>query len=283
VRPRRIFVVGDGAKPGTADAAERIVRLVAGRVEVACVDLDGTSDIASSGADLVVVLGGDGAILGVVRRLGELDTPVLGVNLGRLGFLAAVHARELDDAIEELLVGGRLVVTRRMRLEASVRHADGRTRGPLIGLNDATVERWDPRSIAVELRVDGAPATTYRGDGVIVATPTGSTAHSLAAGGPILEPQLEAFVVSPMCPHSVANRPLVLRAEQVLELCVLPGSRRPGLAVDGQLLVDLEEGAVVTVHRSARPAALAFPADRTYYDVLRTRLHWAGQPPYESA
>ena len=125
--------------------------------------------------------------------------------------------------------------------------------------------------------------TRYGGLLNVLPSATGSTAYNLAAGGPIVEPQLEALVVSPMCPHSVANRPLVLRADQVLELRVLPASRRPGLAVDGQLLVDLEEGAVVTVRRSARPAALAFPADRTYYDVLRTRLHWAGQPPYESA
>lgn len=283
MRPRRILVVGDGAKGGTRETAERILALLAGRIEVTGVDLDGSLDVATTPADLVVVLGGDGAILGAVRRLGDREIPVLGVNLGRLGFLAAVHAREIDAAVEDLFVGGRLLVSRRMRLEATVEHPDGRGEGPLTGLNDATVERWDPRSIGVELRVDGEAATTYRGDGVIVATPTGSTAHSLAAGGPIVEPQLEALVVSPMCPHSVANRPLVLRADQVLELHVTNGSRRPGLAVDGQLLVDLEEGAVVRVRRSARPALLAFPAERTFYDVLRTRLHWAGQPPYESA
>jgi NAD+ kinase len=283
MKPERIFIVGDANRPGTADVARRISALLRGRVVVLGVDLDGTGDLAGAGADLVVVLGGDGSILGAVRRLGDRDTPVLGVNLGKLGFLAAVHAREIDAAVEDLIVGGRLVVSRRMRLEADVRHADGRVEGPLTGLNDAAVERWDPRSIGVELKVDGQLATTYRGDGVIVATPTGSTAHSLAAGGPIVEPQLEALVVSPMCPHSVANRPLVLRADQVLELHVVAGSRKPGLSVDGQLLVDLQEGAVVTVRRSPRPAALAFPADRTFYDVLHTRLHWAGQPPYESA
>ena len=280
--PRRIYVLGDAAKAGVRVAADRIALLLRGRAEVLGVDLDGTVDASGIDADLFVVLGGDGAILAAVRRLGERDTPILGVNLGKLGFLAGVRAAELDAAVEEVILRGRFTVSHRMRLEAMVRHADGSTEGPLRGLNDAVVERWDPRSLSIDLRVDGAPATTYRGDGVIVATPTGSTAHSLAAGGPIIEPEMEAFVVSPMCAHSVANRPLVLRADQEVLLRVGPGSRRPGLAVDGQLLVDLEEGATVTVRRAARGVSLAFPEDRTFYDVLRTRLHWAGQPPYES-
>lgn len=282
MRARRVFVVGDGSKPGAQDAAVRIAEHLRGRAEVLGVDLEGGADLTVLDADLLLVLGGDGSILSAVRRLGARDVPVLGINLGKLGFLAAVHSPDLETAVEDLVVGGRFTVSRRMRLEASVRLPDGRLVGPFTGLNDAAVERWDPRSLSIEMRVDGNVATTYRGDGVIVSTPTGSTAHSLAAGGPIVEPQLEALVVTPMCAHSFANRPLVLRADQVIELRVGPGSRRPGLAVDGQLLVDLEEGAAVTLRRSDRPASLAFPKDLTFYDVLRTRLHWAGQPPYES-
>lgn len=283
-RRRRIHVLGDAEKPGVAETAARLTSLLDGRADVLGVDLDGDAGAraAPADADLHVVLGGDGAILAAVRRLGEPAAPVLGVNLGKLGFLAGVRASELEAAVDEVLVGGRMVVSRRMRLEATVTHADGRVESGLRGLNDAVVERWDPRSLSIELVVDGASATTYRGDGLIVATPTGSTAHSLAAGGPIVEPEMEAFVVSPMCAHSVSNRPLVLRADQELVLRVGPGSRRPGLAVDGQLLVDLEEGAVVTVRRAARGVALAFPERRTFFDVLRTRLHWAGQPPYEA-
>ncbi|MCE9637651.1 MAG: NAD(+)/NADH kinase [Planctomycetes bacterium] len=278
---RRIFIVGDGTKPGAAEAAARIVERLRGRVEVMGVDLEARVPLEQAAADLIVVLGGDGSILQAVRRLGARDVPVLGVNLGRLGFLAAVHARELDDALEHMVVRGEAVLSHRMRLEVSAAHPDGRIDGPFVGLNDVAVERWDPRSLSIDLRVDGLPATTYRGDGVIVSTPTGSTAHSLAAGGPIVEPQLEALVVSPMCAHSFANRPLVLRADQVLDLRVGPGSRSPGMSVDGQDFVKLEEGALVTVRRSPRRATLVFPADRTFYDILRTRLHWAGQPPYE--
>lgn len=279
---RRIFVLGDADKQGVAEAARRLVAALAGRAEVLGVDLAGEADPSAFDADLFVVLGGDGAILSAVRRLGERTAPVLGVNLGRLGFLAGVGTAGLDDAIDEMILRGRMSVSHRMRLEATVRHADGREEPPLRGLNDAVVERWDPRTLSIELVVDGMIATTYRGDGLIVATPTGSTAHSLAAGGPIVEPEMDAFVVSPMCAHSVSNRPLVLRADQKLVLRVGAGSRRPGLAVDGQLLVDLEEGAVVTVRRADRGVALAYPLRRTFFDALRTRLHWAGQPPYES-
>ncbi len=277
-----VFVVGDRERTSVPPAAERLLELLGGRVDVRGVDLGGESDLAAVRADLLVVLGGDGAILAAARRLHGNPVPVLGINFGKLGFLAALEARELDLAVNAILER-RYRVSRRMRLAATVRHADGREEGPLVALNDAVVERWDPRSLEVRLEVDGAVATTYRGDGVIVATPTGSTAHSLAAGGPIVEPEMEALVVAPMCAHSVSNRPLVLGAGQILTLTVGSGSRKPGLAVDGQVLVDLAEGAQVEVRRSEVPFHLALPLDRSFFDVLRTRLLWAGQPPYGGA
>lgn len=279
----KVFLVGDRRRAGVVETATRVCDLLAGRITVTGVDLDASVDLPSADADLFVVLGGDGAILAAARRLGTHPAPVLGVNLGRLGFLAAIRAEGLDAAVEDVILGGRRVISTRMTLEATVRHADGRIEGPFRALNDAVVERWDARTLSIELRIDGQLATTYRGDGLIVATPTGSTAHSLAAGGPVVEPQIEAFVVSPMCAHSMSNRPLVVRPDQTLEMRVVGGSRRPGLAVDGQVLVDIEEGAAVTVRRSAHPVRLALPSDSTFYDVLRTRLHWAGQPPYEGA
>lgn len=281
--PGSVFIVGHGARPGVEDAIRRALEVLRGRVRVTGTELDGDADLRAATADLFLVFGGDGTILAAARRIGDHEAPILGVNVGRLGFLSGIHAADLGEAIDAVVLRGRYAVSRRMALEAEVRHADGRTEGPHRGVNDAVVERWDARSLSIELRVDDVPATTYRGDGVIVATPTGSTAHSLAAGGPIVEPRVEALVVTPMCPHSVTNRPLVLGAKQELQLRVGAGSRRPGLAVDGQILVDLAEGAVVTVRRSAHPVRLAFPTDRTWFDVLRTRLHWAGQPPYEGA
>jgi NAD+ kinase len=276
-----VLVVGDVAREGVAEAAERLVGSLSGRVEIRGVDLSGEADLASMPADLVVVLGGDGAILAAARRLVGAETPVLGINFGKLGFLAGVRSTELEAAARDVIIGRRYRLSRRMRLTATLRRSDGAVTKTSHGLNDAVVERWDPRSLSVELIVDGEHATTYRGDGVIVATPTGSTAHSLAAGGPIVEPEMEAFVVSPMCPHSIANRPLVLGAAQVIRLRVGAGSKRPGLAVDGQVLDELFLGDEVEIARSPHPFHLALPKDRAFFDVLRTRLRWAGQPPYE--
>jgi NAD+ kinase len=277
-----VLIVGAADRKDVADAAERLVAALKGHVDIRGVCLKGDADIAAIATDLVVVLGGDGAILAAARRLGGSAAPVLGINFGKLGFLAGVRASELEEAAREVIVARRYRVSRRMRLTATLRRSNGGAPKVSLGLNDAVVERWDPRSLSIELHVDGELATTYRGDGVIVATPTGSTAHSLAAGGPIVEPEMEAFVVSPMCAHSIANRPLVLGGAQVIRLRVLGGSKRPGLAVDGQVLDDLRDGDVVEIARSPHRFHLALPKDRAFFDVLRTRLRWAGQPPYDS-
>jgi NAD+ kinase len=276
-----IHVVGDPAHEGVADAAKRLIDSIGGRVEVRKVDLVEGTDLSATDASLVVVLGGDGAILAAARRLGANPAPVLGINFGKLGFLAGLRAIELETAVADVIVARNYRVSRRMRLVATVRRADGVVEPPQRGLNDAVVERWDARSLSVDFIVDGELATTYRGDGVVVATPTGSTAHSLAAGGPIVEPEMEAFVVSPICAHSVSNRPLVLGAEQVILLRVGGGSKRPGLAVDGQVLENLREGDEVEIRRSPHAFHLAVPKGRRFFEVLRSRLQWAGQPPYE--
>jgi len=281
VSARRVYLVGDEGRPRVSRALKRLAHLLQGRADVVGVDPYGAEDLGELEADLVVVLGGDGAILAASRRLGPSTTPVLGVNFGKLGFLAALRARELERAAEEIIVGGRYRVSRRMTLEATLHRAGGGVEGPVRGLNDTVLERWDAASLAVDFVVDGKVATTYRGDGVIVATPTGSTAYSLAAGGPIVEPGVEAFVVSPICAHSVANRPLVLGPDQVVTLRVLGGSRRPGLAVDGQVKFDLQHGDEIQVRRGAHPFHLAMPEDRTFFEVLNMRLQWAGQPQYE--
>jgi len=277
-----VQLVGDGSRDAVAAAAPKLLELLGPRVNVIGVDLDGSADLAGLEADLVVVLGGDGAILSAARRLHGSKAPVLGVNFGKLGFLAALRANELADKARDVIAHGRYVVSRRMTLAVQVHRADGTRSRVVRGLNDAVVERWDARSLAVEFIVDGETATTYRGDGVIVATPTGSTAHSLSAGGPLVEPSLHALVVSPICAHSVSNRSLVLSPRQQVVLRVLGGSPRPGLAVDGQELFDLAPGDEVRVHRSRLPFLLALPEGRTFFDVLRTRLHWAGETPFES-
>lgn len=279
--PRRLAVVANLRKPGVREAQDRLIGRLRPPFELTTEDLDAFEGLRGRAADLVLVLGGDGAILSVARRLCGDSVPVLGINFGKLGFLAGVRARELDAAVERLLVAGDFRVSPRMLLRVEAEHADGRRSGPFRALNEAVVERWDARALAISLEVDGTTATTYRGDGLIVATPTGSTAHSLAAGGPIVEPSLAAFVVSPMCPHSLTNRPVVLGSDRKLALVVGGGAEHPGLAVDGQTLVPLASGDRVTIERDERVLNLAMPRDLSHFDVLRERLHWAGQPPYE--
>ncbi len=279
----RLCIVGDGGRERVAQACRRLLGLLDGRADVLAADLDASLDLSQLEADVVVVLGGDGSILAAARRLAGNTTPVLGINFGRLGFLAALRQREMEIAVEEVLIGGRYRVEPRMMLSATVRRCDGSVDGPHLGLNDAVVERWDARSLAVDFIVDGIGATRYRGDGVIVATPTGSTAHSLAAGGPIVEPAVAALVVSPICAHSMSNRPLVLSPDRAITLRVGSGSSHPGLAVDGQVLVELTMGDEVDIRAADEQLHLAVPEGRSYFDVLRNRLQWTGQPPYESA
>lgn len=281
--PPRVFIVGRRDQPGVEAAMQRMRTLLGDRVKVEGADLDGKTDLSKVDVDLLVVLGGDGALLRAARKLEGNPVPVLGVNFGKLGFLAGIRASGIERAVEDVIVGGGFRVSVRMMIEATVQHADGRSEGPHRALNDVVVERWDARSLSIHLTVDGETATTYRGDGLIVATPTGSTAHSLAAGGPIVEPGLCAIVVSPMCAHGLTNRPLVLSAESELVLEVGPGSQRPGMAVDGQVLVALAQGDRVTVRRSQVRFHLASPRTLGHFEVLRSRLHWAGAPPEEGS
>lgn len=259
----------------------RLRELLTERTVVVGTTEDETTSLEAVDADLVVVLGGDGAILSAVRRLEGRELPVLGINFGKLGFLAEVRASELERAASEVLVPGGFRVSRRMLVAAEIRYPDGSTEGPFHGLNDVVIERWNSRTLGVTLQVAGARATTYRGDGLVIATPTGSTAHSLAAGGPIVEPSVEAFVVTPICAHGLTTRPLVLGPEQEAVMMVEPGESRPGLVVDGHTVREVEPGTEVHVRRSSRTLLLAGPRYRSYFDILRKRLLWAGQPPYE--
>ena len=226
-------------------------------------------------ADLLIVLGGDGTLLAVARSMGESSTPILGVNLGTLGFLAETARDELFLALDEVLAG-RFVAEERMRLEVRVE------RGPnemerYLALNDAVIARSTAlsRVIDLETRADGVEVTTYHADGLIAATPTGSSAYSLSAGGPLLLPTSSAILLTPIRPHTLSQRPLVLPAESDLELRVRDA--RGGevhLTVDGQVGCELEEGDRVRVRRAGAPVRLLVPPQRNRYQVMREKLGW---------
>jgi len=232
-----------------------------------------TSEIVEK-ADLMIVLGGDGTLLAVARALGHRPVPILGVNLGTLGYLAETAQEELFDALEAVL-DGRFNVERRMRLEVTVER-EGAEIGRHLALNDAVLARTAiSRIVDLEVRADGAAVTTVYGDGLIVATPTGSSAYSLSAGGPLLLPGVEAMVLTPICPHTLTQRPLVLPHASVIEIRVHnPRGGDVHLTVDGQVNCALQESDRVTVRRSEHPTLLLVPPGRSRFEVMRSKLRW---------
>lgn len=223
-------------------------------------------------ADLVVVLGGDGTLLSVARMAGPREVPILGVNLGGLGFLTEVSVQEMYPTLEAALAD-RCAVTRRLTLQVTVR------RGAEVvaaheALNDAVVTKTVPSRI-VELAafVNDEYVTTYRADGLIICTPTGSTAYGLSAGGPIVYPSLPALVMIPICPHTLTNRPLVLPDTARIEVRHATGED-VHLTVDGQVDVGLQRGDVVAIRRSLHTITLVKSSTLNYFELLRAKLRW---------
>ncbi len=225
------------------------------------------------GADLVVVLGGDGTILSVARLMGSREVPILGVNLGSLGFLSEVTLPELFPTLE-LVLKNECAVTRRLTISAQVKRG-GETTGAYVALNDVVVTKSAPsRIVELEAVVNGEYVATYRADGLIVATPTGSTAYCLSAGGPILYPTLPALVVIPICPHMLTNRPLVLPDSARIEIVHRSAGEDVHLTVDGQIDVRLQHRDTVAVERSPHSITLVKSPKLNYFELIRTKLRW---------
>lgn len=254
---------------------ERGIEVVLGKQAATATGSPATvrSEVAEK-VDLMVVLGGDGTLLAVARAIGSRPVPILGVNLGTLGFLAETSSDELFQALEEVLAG-RYLVESRMRLDIEVERA-GKCVGRFLALNDAVLARTAlSRMVDLDVRADGAVVATYHADGLIVATPTGSSAYSLSAGGPLMLPGVEALVLTPICPHTLAQRPLVL--PQSCNIEVRQHHPRDGevqLTVDGQVGSELCDGDLVRIRRSDHPAHLLVPPGRSRFDVMRAKLRW---------
>jgi NAD+ kinase len=230
--------------------------------------------------DLVVVLGGDGTILRTCRQLGVNQMPMLGVNLGRLGFLADLSPKEFEETFPSL-ARKEFRVVHHLMLECRLIHTDGSSES-FLGLNEAAVLTGAAlRMVDIEMRIDGERVATYSCDGLIISTPVGSTAHSLAAGGPILRQDLQAFVITPISPHTLTNRPLVDSADCVYEMDLPFALEGVMLVVDGQIKRPLATGDRVEVRRAGVTFQLARLPGHSYYDTLHRKLSWGGGPNYE--
>ncbi|MBX7072628.1 MAG: NAD(+)/NADH kinase [Pirellulales bacterium] len=274
-RPR-VVVLGSGRKPNVQSEAARLRPLIEQSCEIVCWDLESATDLARCEADATIVLGGDGAILRAARQMGYRQLPVLGVNLGKLGFLADLSTDELL-AVLPTLGSGQFAVVEHLMFEALVSRG-GEPLHAQLGLNDVVLHSGEPfHLVDVHLYVDAELVTTYSCDGLIVSTPVGSTAYNLSAGGPILRKDLHAFVISPINPHTLTNRPVVDSADRVYELEVTAPNRGTAVVVDGQWTCGLQPHDRVRVIQAEPRFKMIKAPGHSYYRTLREKLGWGGQ------
>lgn len=224
-------------------------------------------------SDLVLVLGGDGTMLSAARLLEERPVPILGINMGGLGFLTEVTLDQMFPTLEKVFAG-EFTIEERLMLRARI-HRHGEHVAQAAVLNDVVVSKGTlARMIEIQISIDGQFVTSLRGDGLIVSTPTGSTAYSLSAGGPIINPSVHAIILTPICPHTLSHRPLLIPSSAMIEIILSSKEEGAMATFDGQVGVALTQGDTVVVSASQHRTHLARLPDRTYYDVLRRKLNW---------
>jgi NAD+ kinase len=281
-KPEKIKKIGIVLRPSSPEIREQFLSVKKSfesfDIEVA---LDNTSaqmlglmgqdfELMCESSDMLVTLGGDGTLISAVRRSHEFDIPVFGIHAGRLGFLADIDLAELDQFIEKL-VSGNYRIDRRAVLRADITTKEGTK--SLVAFNDIVMTRSSiSKMIHLDTYVDDKPFNTYYGDGVIVSTPTGSTAYNLSCGGPVLFPLTQVFALTPISPHSLTQRPVVLPGHFSIEFKTPDASAT--VVVDGQDMYDFAEGDVIRIRLSNRPAQLVHREEFNYFDVLKEKLSW---------
>jgi NAD+ kinase len=288
VRFPRIALVGRYASPGMVEPLGRLAGFLRTRGHSVVLEdetaretpLTGyataTAEALGTHADLAIVLGGDGTMLSIARRLAPLDVPLIGINLGRLGFLTDIPLARMEESVGAML-GGRYIEERRTMLDATVERNGGAPERAL-AVNDVAVNRGSLGTmIDCSVEIDGRHAFFLRADGLIVATPTGSTAYALSAGGPILQPNVPAFALVPVAPHALTHRPVAVADTVTIRVTVVRG-RDAAANCDGQARFPLAEGEAVTIRRASHAARFLHPEGHDHFAMLREKLHWSATP-----
>ncbi|MDB6056797.1 MAG: ppnK [Verrucomicrobiales bacterium] len=282
----RVGLIANSDKPASRVALQRAISLITKAGHQAATDEASASfakvkcethpDFAAlaKAVDVLLVFGGDGTILRVVAEIDGSQTPILGINVGRLGFLTAVPSHQLAPALKKLWERD-FVIERRSLIEAA---AECSTKPvTMSALNDIVISHGAAsRVIDVDVSVDGEQLTRYRGDGLIVSSPTGSTAYSLSAGGPIIKPDANVFAITPICAHALSNRSLVVSLDSTIKVKLVTENVETIVAADGHLETSLGVGDVVTIRRSSRIVNLLHPGGTSFFETIRRKLHWSG-------
>jgi len=275
-RRPRVLLLADASHTQMKVRAEQLRPLLEKHFEVVAWVDDLSAELPDEQVDFAVVLGGDGSILRAAHLMGYHQLPVIGVNLGRLGFLADLLPEQLDEALPRVVAGDYRVV-KHLMFECHIERPGEKTL-EYLGLNEVAVLAGPPFTLLeVQLYVDGELVTTYSCDGLIVSTPVGSTAHSLSAGGPILRKDLQAFVISPISPHTLTNRPVVDSADRVYELAVPEPHEGTTLVIDGKAARQLTSADRIRIERSRAEFQLIEVRGYGYYRTLREKLGWGGR------
>jgi len=292
MEPASIKRIGVVVKPHQPDALDTLCRLtewlrergiqLVGQPEIAheqikqktgcTVEIVKDEELAPA-VDLILVLGGDGTMIATARMVGDTQVPVIGVNYGGLGYLAEFPIEELFAALESILAGEYKVQKREMLAVELWRGEELITRNRV--LNDVVVNKSAlARIIEIEAYLDSQFVNLFRADGLIVATPTGSTAYNLSAGGPVIYPSMNAVVITPICPFTLSNRPIVVPDESVIEVCLMTDKEEVALTLDGQVGFPLQVHDRIVIRKSNNTFNLVQPPHRNYFDVLRDKLKW---------
>ena len=285
MHPKTIGLIAHPGKPGVGELINSLAAEFTGRSMSILMEKETAAvagqrsdlSVAQIGAkaDLLVVAGGDGTILSVADQMGEATTPIFGINVGSLGFLTCAGSQAFREAVE-CIAQGKITFSNRTLLEVVLRDSKEK-HPPMIALNDAVFSRGEiSRLIRLHARVNGEPLTEFNADGLIIATPTGSTAYSLSAGGPIMEPESGVFVITPICPHVLTNRSIIVSEDSVIEVEASEPDYPVFLTVDGREPLRVAKGAIVEIRKAKKKLRLAALPGVSFFSVVRQKLKWSG-------